>query len=112
MRLGNMAIEVAPYAPRTVLETLLTELPTSDASGKLDDTTAASLIESLPSLNESLLAARPIWRDIFALTGSLRTFYTPASIINTWSPTCASRQSKDFSLAAGLTRLVQVCQNQ
>lgn len=110
-----MTVEVAPYAPRTVLETLLSELPTSefpDALIKPDDKTAATLVQQLPSLNESILVAKPVWRDTFALTGSLRTFYASASIMKVWPSTCASRDAKNFAFVPGRIKPVKIGQNQ
>lgn len=107
-----MGVEVAPYSPRTVLETLLTELPSSETLDHLDDATAVSLVESLPTLNEGLLTEKPIWRDTFALTGSLRSFYTPAKIIDAWKSTCATRQCQDFCFTPGQTRPVQIGSSQ
>lgn len=103
-----MGVEVAPYSPRTVLETLLPELPSSATSDQLNDATAVSLIASLSTLNTNILVEKPVWRDTFALTGSLRTFYTPASIVKAWTSTCATRQCQGFSFTPGRTRPVQV----
>lgn len=103
-----MAVEVAPYSPRTVLETLLPDLPSSETLDDFNDATALSLVESLSTLNESLLTETPLWRDTFALTGSLRSFYTPAKIIEVWKSTCATRQCQEFSFTPGQTRPVQI----
>ncbi|OQV11152.1 hypothetical protein CLAIMM_15036 [Cladophialophora immunda] len=109
-----MTVEGAPYAPRTVLETLFTELPTLPSDGaaaQLDAAAAATFVQSLSCLNESILAERALWRDTFALTGSLRTFYTPASIMKGWSSTCATREAKDFAFVPDRIRPVQIGQN-
>lgn len=109
-----MTVEVAPYAPRTVLETLCSVLPilaSPETVSEPDDATVVALVEWLPCLNESILAARPLWRDTFALTGSLRTFYTSASIVKGWSSTLANRRAKDFTFVPGRLRPVQIGEN-
>lgn len=94
-----MDVGVAPYAPRSILETLPCRLPTSRFDTSLDfDAIAAPLIQSLQHLDLADLSDEPIWRDTFALTGTLRTFYSAHSIANAWSQTCASRQAGGFSL--------------
>lgn len=103
-----MTVEVGPYAPRTSLETLLTQLPTSTTLAELDDKTATSFVNALGTLNEDILAAKPLWRDCFALTGSLRTFYTRESIVKVWTSTCASRKCEGFSFVSGRTRPVRM----
>lgn len=106
-----MTVEVTPYAPRTTLETLLKELPTSSTS-ELDDKTATTLVEALRNLNDGILTSKPVWRDCFALTGSLRTFYAPEAIIKAWTSTCASRKCEDLFFVPGRTRTVQIGNNQ
>jgi hypothetical protein len=39
----------------------------------------------LGQLDESDFVKDAVWRDIFALTGTLRTFYGPASILGPWN---------------------------
>jgi hypothetical protein len=48
---------------------------------------ANSFAPKLEQLNESHFVKDAVWRDIFALTGTLRTFYGPASILAAWSET-------------------------
>jgi thioredoxin reductase len=98
-----MDVDVAPYAPRSILETLPCGLPVSrfDVTSLDFDAIATPLVRSLQHIDLADLSDEPIWRDAFALTGTLRTFYSAHSIANAWSHTCASRQAGDFSLVLG-----------
>ncbi|KEF55398.1 uncharacterized protein A1O9_08148 [Exophiala aquamarina CBS 119918] len=97
-----MDVEIAPYAPRSILETLPCSLPISWFDISLDfDAIAAPLVESLRHLDPADLSDESIWRDTFALTGTLRTFYSAPSIANAWAQTCAIRQAGGFSLISG-----------
>ncbi|KAK5033316.1 hypothetical protein LTS07_003618 [Exophiala sideris] len=105
------AVEVgtAPYAPRSVLETLPCSLPTSHFDSGLDyEAIAGPLINSLSNLSKDDLSPASIWRDVFALTGSMRTIYSAESISKAWSETCASCQAEDFTLIPGAATPVRL----
>lgn len=104
-----MEIEIAPYAPRSVLETLPCSLPLSQFDPPLDaETVAAPFISALDCLSIDVLSPQSIWRDTFALTGSLRTIYSPKSIAKAWSEICAHRQVRDFSLIPGSAKVMRL----
>ncbi|KIW99796.1 uncharacterized protein Z518_10724 [Rhinocladiella mackenziei CBS 650.93] len=91
--------DVAPYAPRSVLETLPCHLPISHFDSDMDIANIATLlIQSLGHLSPASLASDSIWRDVFALTGTMRTFYSAESIVKAWSETCANRGAGDFTI--------------
>ncbi|KIW63602.1 hypothetical protein PV04_08589 [Phialophora macrospora] len=97
-----MAVDVAPYAPRSILETLPCELPQSRFDADADfESIASPIIQSLGNIEASNLSSTSTWRDVFALTSSLRTFYSPRSIVKAWSDTCMSRQAEDFAIIKG-----------
>jgi hypothetical protein len=50
-----------------------------------------SFIQGLEVLDEDQFSEVAIWRDLYALTGTLRTFYTPKSIIAAWKATSGKR---------------------
>lgn len=66
------------------------------------DTDASSVAKSfaprLEQLDESHLVKDAVWRDIFALTGTLRTFYGPASILAAWKETSKTAKVGAFVL--------------
>jgi thioredoxin reductase len=104
-----MEVDIAPYAPRSILEQLPCSLPTSHFGTDIDfDSVAAPIIASLGSLNESSLSSDAVWRDTFALTGSLRTIYSAPSIAKAWSETCASRQATDFAYITGSAKTLRL----
>jgi hypothetical protein len=96
-----MEVDVAPYAPRSVLETLPVSLPTSAFEDLDFDDIAAPIVQSLSSINPSSFSSGSLWRDVFALTGTLRTIYSPEAIVKAWSDTCSSRQAQGFQLIEG-----------
>ncbi|KIW34504.1 uncharacterized protein PV07_01280 [Cladophialophora immunda] len=93
-----MEVDIAPYEPRSVLETLPCSLPISHFQTDTDfESIATPIVQSLGDLAPESLSSTSIWRDVFALTGTMRTFYSPDSIAKAWTETCASRQACDFA---------------
>ncbi|EXJ68682.1 uncharacterized protein A1O5_08476 [Cladophialophora psammophila CBS 110553] len=93
----GIEVNIAPYEPRSVLETLPCSLPISHFDTDIDfESIAAPLIQLLGNLTTAKLSSTSIWRDVFALTGTLRTFYSADSIVKAWTETCTSRQAGDF----------------
>lgn len=106
---ADIKVGVAPYAPRSVLETLPCSLPTSQFDSSTDfDLVAAPIVDSLHDLDSADLSDESIWRDVFALTGTLRTFYSARSIAKAWSETCNSRKAEGFHLIGGSARPIQL----
>lgn len=100
-----MAIDVAPYAPRSILETLPCNLPTSYFDTDVDfESIATPIIQSLANIDASRFATGSIWRDVLALTGSLRTFYSAQSIAKAWSETSSMREATEFHVIKGSAR--------
>ena len=91
---------VLPYAPTSILTSLPCQLPVSKFDPSEDFAEVGKgLVHSLHNLQNSHFTDLAIWRDLFALTGSIRTFYSPTSVIEAWSKTCASRKANDFSIS-------------
>lgn len=102
-------IDVAPYVPRYILETLPANLPTSHF--EIDDnfeSIATPLIRSLDHLTTAHVSHDSMWRDVFALTGTMRTFYSADSIIKAWSETCASRAAAGFDIIENSAKPVRL----
>lgn len=66
---------------------------------------AQQLVATLPVLSISQLQDDSMWRDTFALTGTLRTFYTGSTVLDAWEDLVRDRAAQDFQL---LTPTVQV----
>ena len=102
-------VDVAPYAPRSVLETLPCSLPISHFDQSIDyESIATPLIQSLGNLDSGTLVSSAIWRDLFALTGTMRTFYSARSIVNAWSATCTSSNAEAFTFLKGSGKLIRL----
>jgi hypothetical protein len=81
-------------------------LPTIDIPIEIDALSIANLFTpKLQHLEEDHLVKDAVWRDIFALTGTLRTFYGPASILTAWHETLKSAKVESFVLDPGSTRV-------
>lgn len=97
-------VDIAPYAPRSILETLPCQLPKSqfEAAGDFE-AVVSSIVNCLGNLQITDLSADSIWRDLFAFTGTTRTFYAPESIVSAWTATCSQRRVSDFAVIEGST---------
>ena len=104
-----MSVEVVPYAPTSVLETLPCSLPVANIAEDVDiDELAERFVQSLHRLSSSDLVKDAVWRDLFALSGTTRTFYSPQSVANAWSETCLNRKAQGFVFVLGSGRLVRL----
>ncbi len=98
-----------PYAPRSILESLPCKLPLSHFATDLDfEGIATPIIQSLNNIDASRLASISIWRDVFALTGTMRTFYSAPSIVKAWTDTYSTRQATDFALIKDSAKLLRL----
>jgi NAD(P)-binding Rossmann-like domain len=88
------------------LSTLPVSLPLTpiDPSVNAEDI-ALSFLPSLPFLKTSHFNASSVWRDLYALTGTLRTFYGPSSILAAWSQTSQNLKPINFSLLPNSARV-------
>lgn len=69
----------------STLENLKAKLPPASVPEAVDaESICAGFCKALSSLDVDNFTPDAIWRDMFALTGSSRTFYGPDNIIQTW----------------------------
>ncbi|KAK5192411.1 hypothetical protein LTR99_010461 [Exophiala xenobiotica] len=107
--ISGVDVDVAPYAPRSVLESLPCTLPESQFEADIDfEEVASSSVDSLNHLDRAAILPSSIWRDVFALTGSIRTFYSSESIVNAWTETCSNRQAGEFSIVKGSAKPIRI----
>lgn len=100
-----MAIDV-PI--KYVLQSLPCSLPIARFDASIDvESIAIPFIGSLDQLTADALATDPIWRDVFALTGMLRTIYSAHSITTAWAKTCTLRGAYGFKLIPGSGTVVR-----
>ena len=86
----------------STLKNLPVSLPFAPISPDVDATSIAlSFLPHLSSLQSTDFLPSAIWRDLYALTGTLRTFYSPTGILVAWSHLTANPHSKptNFQLA-------------
>jgi hypothetical protein len=74
-------------------------LPMASISPEVDaKAVSAAFQHKLEALSPSHFVQDGVWRDLFALTGTLRTFYGPESICQAWSETSKSLGLSTFEL--------------
>jgi hypothetical protein len=68
---------------------------------------ATAFIKNFPALEARNFTTNALWRDTFALTGTLRTFYSAKSITTAWNDVSNSRAVKDFTLVPNSARIIR-----
>lgn len=61
---------------------------------------ASSFSPNLSNLNASHFLSNAVWRDVYALTGTLRTFYSASTIAAAWAELTNRAQAGSFALDA------------
>jgi hypothetical protein len=69
---------------------------------------ASSFAAELSHLDQEHFTKDAIWRDVFSLTGTLRTFYTASSISKAWKETNVRAKAGSFKLNESLTRVARL----
>jgi hypothetical protein len=99
-------------APRQKMSSMVNHpvaLPTAPISPETDAAAVATSFEKeLASLDAHHFTKDAVWRDNFALTGTLRTFYSPASIAAAWSETSKRAQLSSFAINAQTARVMRL----
>ncbi|KAH7391256.1 dimethylaniline monooxygenase (N-oxide forming) [Cadophora sp. MPI-SDFR-AT-0126] len=86
-------------------------LPTLSIPTETDAATVASdFSQNLCSLQDHDFVIDAVWRDIFALTGTLRTFYSASSIFTAWQETTKRAKASSFVLDQSSARIVRLPQ--
>lgn len=89
--------DVEPYTPTSILQELPGNLPTAKFKEPADFESIATFCTAvLGSVNSTFFTQDAIWRDLFALTGTTRTIYSPDSIVAAWLDTTASCKLRRF----------------
>src|SRR5690349_23597998 len=80
------------------LQTLPCALPTLPIPEFMDlAALSGHLIKAIEVLSEDIFTSDAIWRDSFALTGTLRTFYSAASVTEAWNNTTKTHHPIKFA---------------
>jgi hypothetical protein len=92
--------------PRGSIFDLPGSLPKAEIPDNVDHSTAAaSCLKTLSSLSADAFTKDALWRDSFALTGTLRTFFGASKIEAAWRDTASARQPLGFRLTPGSSHI-------
>ena len=81
------------------LDQLPVSLPTASIASEVNATEVSrSFQDKLKTLDPQDFVQDGIWRDLFALTGTLRTFYGPESLCKAWNKTSKHLGISGFEL--------------
>lgn len=95
--------------PRYVLETLPCSLPDVHLTEDCDPyAVAGEFATKLQLLGRDQFVDDAIWRDSFALTGSLRTFYSAATVAQAWNETSITRKVHSIAKKPKSARVVRI----
>jgi len=72
------------------------------------DEVAIEFVGRLNSLSANDMIADVFWRDVVALTGSMRTFYSWPSIETAWKDVCKMRHPTNFSLVPKSSHITSI----
>lgn len=90
------------------LPRLPASLPKTNIAEDTDvEAIATAFMKNFPALEARSFTTNALWRDTFALTGTMRTFYSAESIATAWHDVCNSRASKDFTLSPNSARTIR-----
>ena len=91
------------------IEDLPGKLPTAHIDDSVDHVAIAeACVKNLNTLTSANLAQDALWRDVFALTGTLRTFSDTQSITATWAALIEYHKMTNFELMPNTAQVVRV----
>ncbi|KAF4161488.1 hypothetical protein CNMCM6936_003329 [Aspergillus lentulus] len=94
---------------KDILPSLLDALPSAIIPDDVDlASIASSFANSFARLSAPDFAEVAIWRDCFALTGTLRTFYSPWTVSEVYRNRCLARQAQSFCVQADEAHVVRI----
>lgn len=95
--------------PKRVIDTLPGSLPDAQVPLEVDtEAIAKECISRLGKPDNADFTESAMWRDLFALTGTARTFYSSTSIVSSWTDVCATHNPGGFALVPGSSQRVDV----
>ncbi|RAK97273.1 flavin-containing monooxygenase [Aspergillus ibericus CBS 121593] len=94
--------------PQGILPTLPCSLPKCHLPEDIDAAAVARKFTTpLNPLSLDHFTSDALWRDSVALTGTLRTFYSAATVTEAWNGRCLAREAQGFQLAPEAARAVR-----
>ncbi|KAF5236821.1 hypothetical protein FANTH_11113 [Fusarium anthophilum] len=107
---NNGIYETFARVPAVNIDDIPGQLPTAQIpDGTNLDTVVKHTIDSLNNGElPDLMAAESLWRDLFALTGTLRTFHSSTTISAAWRDLQAVHKPGKFAIVEATTRVRQI----
>ncbi|KAL6362256.1 hypothetical protein LRP88_04334 [Fusarium phalaenopsidis] len=91
----------------SLLELLPGSLPTTQVPSDTDlDAVADKVLRDFPQFQEHHFADDALWRDTYALTGTIRTFYFAASVAAEWNALSRSHGLSSATVVPGSVKVV------
>ena len=91
------------------IEKLPGALPITHVDSAVDHATISeSCVARLNSFQSDIFTEDAIWRDIFALTGTLRTFNGIPNIVGAWDDVVDRHRPSDFAVMPGTSKIVRL----
>ena len=104
--MDSLAVRVR--TPTAEITKLPGSLPIADISPNVDhEEIAASHVSKLSSLSTENFTQDALWRDSFALTGTLRTFFSAPAIETAWTETSTFHRPGNFALKPNTSRIAR-----
>lgn len=98
----------APKKSNNILELLPGSLPKAKIPPNVDFEAAVSqVLELFPRLQKHHFTPDALWRDTYALTGTIRTFYFDSSVASTWASLSDSHGLLDATLVPGSVKVIK-----
>lgn len=96
-----------PQNAPSILERLPGSLPKAHIPPSTDTVSAATeILQSFPQLEKHHFASDALWRDTYALTGTIRTFYFDDSVAAEWKTLSNSHGLSRASLVPGSAKVI------
>ncbi len=108
---NHQSINDTPFTrnPPFPIEKLKGSLPHAEVDPTVDhESIVSSCLEHLGLFNSEIFTEDAIWRDVYALTGTLRTFNGPKHIKSVWEELSDVHHQSGFSLKSGSSRVVRL----
>ena len=95
--------------PAFPIEKLKASLPKADVDPAVDHATiVSSCLKDLCDFESEIFTEEAVWRDLYALTGTLRTFHGSKHIRSCWGELSDLHHQSGFSLMAGTSMVVRL----
>ncbi|KAF5636969.1 dimethylaniline monooxygenase (n-oxide forming) [Fusarium tjaetaba] len=103
------SIVETPQKSKSLLELLPGNLPHAKIPTNINlEAVAAQVLKSFPHLEKRHFTPDAIWRDTYALSGTIRTFYFDEALATEWSTLSNSHGVSSFSLVPGSAKVYRL----